>query len=51
MKMCEQIKKKTATQYNSNSLNCKKPREGQKSPSDHCAAIKRNQDKMGLLQF
>ena len=30
MKMCEQIfKKKTAPQYNSNSLNCKKPREGQ----------------------
>ena len=32
MKMCEQIlkkrKKKTAPQYNSNSLNCKKPREG-----------------------
>ena len=24
MKMCEQIKKKTAPQYNSNSLNCKK---------------------------
>ena len=31
LKMCEQIlKKKTAPQYNSNSLNCKKkPREGQ----------------------
>ena len=30
MKMCEQIlKRKTAPQYNSNSLNCKKPREGQ----------------------
>ena len=30
MKMCEQIlKKKTAPQYNSNSLNCKKPSEGQ----------------------
>ena len=30
MKMCEQIlKKKTAPQYNSNSWNCKKPREGQ----------------------
>ena len=30
MKMCEQIfKKKTAPQYKSNSLNCKKPREGQ----------------------
>ena len=30
MKMCEQIlKKKTAPQYNSNTLNCKKPREGQ----------------------
>ena len=29
MKMCEQILKKTAPQYNSNSLNCKKPREGQ----------------------
>ena len=30
MKMCEQIlKKKTAPQYNSISLNCKKPREGQ----------------------
>ena len=31
MKMCEQTlkKKKTAPQYNSNSLNCKKPREGQ----------------------
>ena len=32
MKMCEQIlKKKTAPQYNSNSLNCKKPREPQYS--------------------
>ena len=30
MKMCEQIfKKKTAPQYNSTALNCKKPREGQ----------------------
>ena len=29
MKMCEQILKKTAPQYNSKSLNCKKPREGQ----------------------
>ena len=29
MKMCEQILKKTAPQYNSNSLNCKKSREGQ----------------------
>ena len=30
MKMCEQIlKKKTAPQYNSNSLNCKKPRASQ----------------------
>ena len=32
MKMCEQILKKTATQYNSNSLNCKKPRSHQKQP-------------------
>ena len=32
MKMCEQIlKKKTAPQYNSNSLNCKKPRAPQYS--------------------
>ena len=32
MKMCEQIlKKKTAPQYNSNSLNCKKPRAQQYS--------------------
>ena len=31
MKMCEQtLKKKTAPQYNSNSLNCKKP--GRASP-------------------
>ena len=30
IKMCEQIfKKKTAPQYSSNSLNCKKPREAQ----------------------
>ena len=30
MKMCEQIlKKERAPQYKSNSLNCKKPREGQ----------------------
>ena len=29
MKMCNQVLKKTAPQYNSNSLNCKKPREGQ----------------------
>ena len=28
-KICEQILKKKAPQYNSNSLNCKKPREGQ----------------------
>ena len=54
MKMCEQIlKKKTAPQYNSNSLNCEKPRENQyssssrkknhekanNSPSYRCAAI------------
>ena len=32
MKMCEQtLKKKTAPQYNSNSLNCKKPRAPQYS--------------------
>ena len=31
MKMCEQILKKTASQYNSNSLNCKKPRAPQYS--------------------
>ena len=29
MKLCEHIFKKTAPQYNSNSLNCKKLREGQ----------------------
>ena len=54
MKMCEQVlKKKTAPQYNSNSLNCKKPVEyhyssssrknqekANNSPSYRCAAIK-----------
>ena len=42
MKMCEQIlKKKTAPQYNSNSLNCKKNQEkANNSPSYRCAAIK-----------
>ena len=41
MKMCEQIlKKKTAPQYNSNSLNCKKKQEkANNSPSYRCAAI------------
>ena len=41
MKMCEQIlKKKTAPQYNSNSLNCKKNQEkANNSPSYRCAAI------------
>ena len=29
MKICEQILKKTVPQYNSSSLNCSKPREGQ----------------------
>ena len=44
MKMCEQIlKKKTAPQYNSNSLNCKKNQEkANNSPSYRCAAIKNN---------
>ena len=44
MKMCEQIflKKKTAPQYNSNSLNCKKNQEkANNSPSYRCAAIKK----------
>ena len=41
MKMCEQIlKKKTAPQYNSNSLNCKKQEKANNSPSYRCAAIK-----------
>ena len=42
MKMCEQIlKKKTAPQYNSNSLNCKKQEKANNSPSYRCAAIKK----------
>ena len=42
MKMCEQIlKKKTAPQNNSNSLNCKKNQEkANNNPSYRCAAIK-----------
>ena len=41
MKMCEQIiKKKTAPQYNSNSLNCKNQEKANNSPSYRCAAIK-----------
>ena len=41
MKMCEQIlKKKTAPQYNSNSLNCKNQEKANNSPSCRCAAIK-----------
>ena len=45
MKMFEQIlKKKTAPQYNSNSLNCKKNQEkANNSPSYRCAAIKKDQ--------
>ena len=40
MKMCEQIlKKKTAPQYNSNSLNCKKLEKANNSPGYRCAAI------------
>ena len=40
MKMCEQIlKKKTAPQYNSNSLNCKNQEKANNSPSYRCAAI------------
>ena len=46
MKMCEQISKKTAPQYNSNSLNgknslyCKKKQENaNNSPSYRCAAV------------
>ena len=43
MKMCEQIlkkKKKTAPQYNSNSLNCKNQEKANNSLSYRCAAIK-----------
>ena len=39
MKMCEQILKKTAPQYNSNSLNCKNQEKANNSPSYRCAAI------------
>ena len=50
MKMCEQIlKKKTAPQYNSNSLNCKKNKEkANNSPSYHCAAIKKMRNVVGI---
>ena len=42
MKMCEQIlKKKTAPQYTSNSLNCKNQEKANNSPSYRCAAIKK----------
>ena len=41
MKMREQISKKTASQDNSISLNCKKPREGNNSPSFRFSAIKK----------
>ena len=45
MKMSEQIlKKKTAPQYNSNSLNCKKQEKTNNSPSCRCAAIDKNWD-------
>ena len=41
IKMCEQIlKKKTAPQYNSNSLNCKKPRARQYSSAQLTAMKK-----------
>ena len=46
LKMCEQIlKKKTAPQYNSNSLNCKKQEKANNSPSYRCAAINNKQDR------
>ena len=38
MKMCEQSLKKTAPQYNSNSLNCKKPRAPQYSSAQLTAS-------------
>ena len=42
MKMCEQIlKKKTAPQYNSNSLNCKNQEKANNGLSYHFAAIKK----------
>ena len=37
------LKKKTAPQYNSNSLNCKKQEKTNNSPSYRCAAIKKNE--------
>ena len=40
MKMCEDLKKKTAPQYNSNSLNWKNQEKANSSPSYRCAAIK-----------
>ena len=50
MKMCEQILK-TAPQYNSNSLNCKKNQEkDNNSPSYRCAAIKKRK-RVETLKF
>ena len=40
--MCTDLQKKTAPQYNSNFLNCKKNQEkANNSPSYRCAAIKK----------
>ena len=52
MKMCEQIfKKKTAPQYNSNSLNCKKNQEkANNSLSYRCAAINQSKNEHWIVR-
>ena len=51
MKMCEQISKKTEPEYNSKSLNCKKPREGQENAKIKQKKLQKYNNGLNILNF